>query len=69
MVQPTNSDLFTIAESAEYLKVSKNTIRNLVLRDQLKAVRVGARIVRIHKTELDALLTPVKGGDFSVWNR
>jgi len=68
-MQTPETDLFTIKESAAYLKVSPSTIRNLILREQLKSVRVGIRIVRIHKTELDALLTPGVNGEFSVWNR
>jgi excisionase family DNA binding protein len=62
----TISDYFTIAQTAEKLQVSPNTIRNLITRGDLKAERIG-RIIRIRKENLDALLTPYSGGEFGVW--
>jgi excisionase family DNA binding protein len=62
----TISDYFTIAQTAEKLQVSPNTIRNLITRGDLKAERIG-RIIRIRKETLDALLTPYSGGEFGVW--
>jgi excisionase family DNA binding protein len=62
----TISDYFTIAQTAEKLQVSSNTIRNLITRGDLKAERIG-RIIRIRKENLDALLTPYSGGEFGVW--
>jgi excisionase family DNA binding protein len=62
----TISDYFTIAQTAEKLQVSPNTIRNLITRGDLKAERIG-RIIRIRKETLDALLTPYVGGEQGVW--
>lgn len=62
----TISDYFTIAQTAEKLQVSPNTIRNLITRGDLKAERIG-RIIRIRKETLDALLTPYVGGEAGVW--
>jgi excisionase family DNA binding protein len=62
----TISDYFTIAQTAEKLQVSPNTIRNLITRGDLKAERIG-RIIRIRKETLDARLTPYSGGEFGVW--
>jgi len=61
-----NTDLLTIKEAAEKLKLSKNTIRNLILRGDLKAERIG-RSIRIRDENLNALLTPYAGGEFGVW--
>jgi excisionase family DNA binding protein len=68
-METPSDEILNTKESAAYLKVSQSTIRNLVLREQLKAVRVGIRIVRFRKSDLDALLTPLANGEYSVWNR
>jgi excisionase family DNA binding protein len=59
--------LFTIQESADYIGVHKNTIRNLLLNKKLKAQRIGARIVRIEKADLDALFANYESGEFGCW--
>jgi len=69
MTQINPGDLLTIKESADLLKLHPNTIRNFLLRGTLKGVRLGSRIVRIPKSELETLLTEFKGGEFGVWNR
>jgi excisionase family DNA binding protein len=46
-----------------------NTIRNYIRIGKLKAVRVGARIIRIEQTELENLFAQYVGGEFSIWNR
>jgi excisionase family DNA binding protein len=58
----------SIAESAEYLAVHPNTIRNWIRIGTLKAGRVGLRTIRIQKSDLDQLLTTYKAGEFSIWN-
>jgi|AntAceMinimDraft_6_1070360.scaffolds.fasta_scaffold283260_1 excisionase family DNA binding protein len=57
----------TIQRAAELLGVHPNTIRNLIARKQLKAERIGARIVRVQEQDVQALLTPYVGGEFGVW--
>ena len=66
METKNKSDLYTIKEAADWLKCSQNTIRNQILRGDLKAERIG-RIIRIRKESLDALLTPYVGGEWGVW--
>jgi excisionase family DNA binding protein len=56
----------TIKEAAEQLKLHPNSIRNFILRGDLKAERVG-RLIRISQANLDALLTPFVGGEKGVW--
>ncbi len=63
----TSPDLKTIKQAAEQLQVHPNTIRNLILRGDLQAERVG-RLIRIRQANIDALLTPFKGGEFGVWS-
>jgi excisionase family DNA binding protein len=59
----------TINQAANVARCHANTIRNLIASGQLPASRIGLRIIRIDKNDLDALFTPVVGGEFSVWNR
>jgi excisionase family DNA binding protein len=58
----------SIIESAEYLGVHPNTIRNWILYGDLNAGRVGRRTIRVLKSDLDQLLTGYKPGEFSKWN-
>lgn len=62
----TTNDLNTIKDAAKQLKVSPNTIRNYILRGELKAERIG-KLIRIRQANIDALLTPFVGGEFGVW--
>lgn len=59
--------LLTIQQSADYIGVHKNTIRNLLATKKLKALRIGARIVRIEKADLDALFKTYESGEFGCW--
>jgi excisionase family DNA binding protein len=65
-LETTNNDLKTIKQAAEKLQLHPNTIRNLILRGELKAERIG-RSIRIRDENLNALLTPFAGGEFGVW--
>jgi len=47
---------FTIDEVAEILKVSAQTVRNLIKQKKLKVFRVGVQI-RIRKADLDQFMT------------
>ena len=65
-MENNSTDLKTIKQTAAQLQVSQNTIRNWILRGDLKAERVG-RLIRIRQANIDALLTPFVGGEFGVW--
>jgi excisionase family DNA binding protein len=60
-------DRVSIKRAAELVGVHENTIRNLLMRGELNAERIGKRIIRIRKSDLDALFTPFVGGEFGVW--
>jgi excisionase family DNA binding protein len=51
-------ELVTITQAAKILSVHPNTIRNLISRGDLRAERIGSRLVRIHRDDLIALFHP-----------
>lgn len=57
--------LITIEQAAAYLGVTDRSIRNYISRGQLRAYRVGDRLVRVDARDVDAMLRPIPaaGGD------
>jgi excisionase family DNA binding protein len=56
--------LMSIREAAEYVGASTKTIMRLVVSGDLRAYRFGQRLIRLKRSDLDALLVPViDGGD------
>lgn len=52
--------LMSQAQAAEYLGVTERTVRNYTSRGVLPARRIrGSRLIRIRRSDLDALLTPI----------
>jgi excisionase family DNA binding protein len=49
-------EYLTVAEVAAMLKLNQQTVRNTIDRGELPAVRVGARRVRIARSDLNAFL-------------
>ena len=62
-------EMLTIAQAAELLNVHKNTIRNLIQRGDLSAVRIGRNIIRIPAGEVQAIATPYVSGVYGVWSK
>jgi conjugative relaxase-like TrwC/TraI family protein/excisionase family DNA binding protein len=54
----TQSPYLTVAQAADELAVTERFIRKLIADGDLRAVKVGARVVRIRRTDLDDLLRP-----------
>lgn len=56
---------YSLGEAAEILGVTDRTLRNYIARGKLPAYRIGARIVRVRRTDLESLFhrIPVAGGD------
>ena len=52
----SEDEFLTVADIANRLKLNQQTIYNWIDRGQLPAVRVGARRVRVRRSDLDALL-------------
>lgn len=68
MTTTSYTEMLTIAQAAEHLNVHKNTIRNLIQRGELNAVRIGRNIIRIPAAEVQTLATPYVGGEHGVWS-
>jgi excisionase family DNA binding protein len=49
-------EFLTVGEVAQLVKLNPQTVRNMTDRGELPAVRVGARRVRIQRSDLDAFL-------------
>src|SRR5450755_1117859 len=56
MTSAQEDDSLTVAEIAARFKINLQTVRNWISRDQLRAVRLGARRVRVLRTDLDRFL-------------
>ena len=56
----TGRPFLTVAEAADELAVTERFIRKLIAEGDLRAVKVGARVVRIHRTDLEDLLRPAR---------
>lgn len=48
-----NTELLTVAQTAEYLKVSDKTIRRLIKNGQLQASKIGNRSWRIRACDIE----------------
>lgn len=64
----TPAGFYTVKELATYWQVHENTVRNMILRGEMSAVRIG-RNVRIPLAQVEAVAAPFKGGEYGVWNR
>nr|WP_082966254.1 helix-turn-helix domain-containing protein [Mycolicibacter sinensis] len=68
MPHPTNRrerrhpELIGLTEAAERCGVHYRTIRRWIASGQLKAVRVGPRLLKVDAAQLDAMLQPLGGG-------
>ena len=66
-MQQSSFKLITIRDAANLTRLHPNTIRNLIARNELEAVRIG-RNIRIHEETLLSLVTPYQGGEYGVWS-
>jgi excisionase family DNA binding protein len=46
--------LLSLKQAAEYLGVSPNTVRNYIAREGLKYKRVGPKLIKFRRADLDA---------------
>lgn len=51
-----SENLLTLKEAAEYLQVSPNTVRNYIAKYGLKAQRVGPKLLKFRRADLDAFI-------------
>lgn len=59
MTTAHDAELLTIAEAAALLKVGRSTVNRWLRDGRLPAYRVGPKAVRIRRTDLEQLMTPV----------
>jgi excisionase family DNA binding protein len=52
----------SIRETADYLGVTTRTVHTMVSDGRLIAYRLGARVVRLRRDEIDAAMQPFGGG-------
>jgi len=62
-----SEELLTIEETAQYLKVHKNTVRNLILDGSLPAFKLSPRVIRIKKSLIPESMTPYLEGGVKDW--
>lgn len=52
-------DSLTISAAADELGCSHDTVRRMIARGDLRAYRVGARLIRIRRMDLERAMKPV----------
>lgn len=55
-------EIFTVAQTAQYLQVCEKTVRRLIKNDKLTASKVGDRSWRIRKIDIDNYLSSNTNG-------
>ena len=53
------SEWITVADAAAELKVTQRFVRRLIADGELHAVKIGSRLVRIRRDDLEAVLRPI----------
>jgi excisionase family DNA binding protein len=51
----------SIPETAKYLRVNESTVRVMIADGRLKAYRLGDRIIRLRRSEIDAAMEAIGG--------
>lgn len=60
--EEARSEFVSVGEVATELHVTERFIRRLIADGELKAVRVGSRLVRVRRGDVEAMLRPVATG-------
>lgn len=55
------STFVTVADVARDLQVTERFVRHLIATGQLRAVKVGSRVVRLRRSDVEAFLRPFGG--------
>lgn len=58
--QPRN--FVTLEAEAQRLSISQRTLRRMIARGELTAYRVGGRLIRLDRREVDALVRKIPAG-------
>ena len=57
---PSRAPYLTGAQAADELAVTDRFIRKLIAEGQLRAVKVGDRVLRVRRTDLEDFLRPAR---------
>ncbi|WP_430867386.1 helix-turn-helix domain-containing protein [Demequina aurantiaca] len=58
-IEATPDEHLTINDVGVVLACSPDTVRRMIARGELKAVRVGKRLIRVRRADLDRAMRPV----------
>lgn len=58
---PTTQEYFTVSEVADRLHVSERLVRRLIASGELRAVKIGSRVIRITDGDLAQFVRPAVG--------
>jgi excisionase family DNA binding protein len=56
------SAYLSISDTADYLDVTTRTVHQMIADGRLTAYRLGARVIRLRRDEIDAAMVPFGGG-------
>lgn len=59
---PSHGPYLSIADTAEYLGLTTRTVRQMIADGRLRGYKLGQRVVRLRRAEIDAALRPFGGG-------
>ncbi len=59
IVVSTTKTLLSPAEAAEYAGINVRTLRRYIAAGRVTAYRMGPRLIRVDRAELDAMLRPI----------
>ena len=59
----TDNKLYTIKEVAEFMDVSKRTVRRYIEEGFLPAYKLGDRLIKISKDDLNEFLKPLRSDE------
>ena len=50
----------TLDAAADYIAVSRKSVRRMISQGQITGYRAGGRLIRVDLNELDALMSPIR---------
>ena len=59
--------LWDVKQAAHVIGCSENTVRNMIRRGDLEAVRVGPRLIRLRAADVESALQPIEPALAGTW--